>query len=81
MTTTAARVIGSGTIRDTARFRALLGETLGISPHSVHALVLGDHCYSYVLVWSSADLGGVPLEEVATRMGARLTAEANPTDR
>ena len=69
----AGRVIGSGTILDTARFRALLGEHLGISPHSVHAHVLGEHGDSEVLVWSSADVGGVPLADVAERMGAPLT--------
>jgi L-lactate dehydrogenase len=37
------RVIGSGTILDTARFRALLGEHLGVAPPSVHAYVLGEH--------------------------------------
>jgi L-lactate dehydrogenase len=69
----ASRVIGSGTILDTARFRTLLGEHLGISPQSVHAHVLGEHGDSEVLVWSSADVGGVPLEEVALRMGVPLT--------
>ena len=53
-----ARVIGSGTILDTARFRALLGERLGVSPHSVHAYVLGEHGDSEVLAWSSARVGG-----------------------
>jgi len=70
----ASRVIGSGTILDTARFRALLGEHLGISPHSVHAHVLGEHGDSEVLVWSSADVGGVPLADVALRMGVPFTA-------
>jgi L-lactate dehydrogenase len=73
--TPAAKVIGSGTILDTARFRALLGEHLGISPQSVHAHVLGEHGDSEVLVWSSADVGGVPLEEAARRMGVPVTAE------
>lgn len=61
------RVIGSGTILDTARFRALLGEHLGVSPHSVHAYVLGEHGDSEVLVWSGARVGGVPLEAFAGR--------------
>jgi L-lactate dehydrogenase len=72
----ASRVIGSGTILDTARFRALLGEHLRISPQSVHAHVLGEHGDSEVLVWSSADVGGVPLDEAAVRMGTPLTPEA-----
>ncbi|AEB11000.1 L-lactate dehydrogenase [Marinithermus hydrothermalis] len=67
------RVIGSGTILDTARFRALLGEFLGVAPHSVHAYVLGEHGDSEVLVWSSALVGGVPLEAFARQTGRVLT--------
>jgi L-lactate dehydrogenase len=68
-----ARVIGSGTILDTARFRALLGEHLDISPQSVHAYVVGEHGDSEVLVWSSAKVGGVPLSELSS---GHLTAQA-----
>lgn len=60
-----ARVIGSGTILDTARFRTLLGDHLGVAPQSVHAYVLGEHGDSEVLVWSSAQVGGVPLNVFA----------------
>jgi L-lactate dehydrogenase len=63
------RVIGSGTILDTARFRALLAEHLGIAPHSVHAYVLGEHGDSEVLAWSSARVGGIPIDEFATQLG------------
>jgi L-lactate dehydrogenase len=59
------RVIGSGTILDTARFRALLGEHLAISPQSIHAYVVGEHGDSEVLIWSSVTVGGVPLHEFA----------------
>jgi len=59
------RVIGSGTILDTARFRALLGQHLGIAPTSVHAYVLGEHGDSEVLAWSSVRVGGVPLDAFA----------------
>jgi L-lactate dehydrogenase len=69
------RVIGSGTILDTARFRTLLGEQLGVAPQSVHAYVLGEHGDSEVLVWSSAKVGGVPLEDFATQRGLKLDAE------
>ena len=55
------RVVGSGTVLDTARFRALLGEHLGVSPQSVHAYVLGEHGDSEVLAWSGARVAGVPL--------------------
>jgi L-lactate dehydrogenase len=62
------RVIGSGTILDTARFRSLLGEYLGVASVSVHAYVLGEHGDSEVLVWSSADVGGVPVSDFAEQM-------------
>ena len=48
------RVIGSGTVLDTARFRALLAEQLAVTPRSVHAHVVGEHGDSEVLLWSSA---------------------------
>ena len=51
------RVIGSGTILDTARFRWLLGRHLGIAPGSVHAYVLGEHGDSEVLAWSARGPG------------------------
>jgi L-lactate dehydrogenase len=70
-----ARVIGSGTILDTARFRALLGEHLGVSPQSVHAYVLGEHGDSEVLVWSSAKVGGVLVDEFCGQIGCVLTKE------
>jgi L-lactate dehydrogenase len=68
------RIIGSGTILDTARFRALLGEHLGVAPLSIHAYVLGEHGDSEVLVWSSAKIGGVPLLDFAVQR-ARPFAE------
>ena len=70
------RVIGSGTILDTARFRALLGDYLGVAPASVHGYVLGEHGDSEVLVWSSATVGGVPLADFAGQTGRALTADA-----
>lgn len=71
-----ARIIGSGTILDTARFRALLGEYLDIAPMSVHGYVLGEHGDSEVLVWSSARVGGVLLADFAGQTGRTLTDEA-----
>jgi L-lactate dehydrogenase len=69
------RVIGSGTILDTARFRALLGEHLDVSPRSIHAYVLGEHGDSEVLVWSSAMVGGIPLLEFAEQVGRPVMKE------
>jgi len=66
------RVIGSGTILDTARFRTLLGQHLGVASRSVHAYVLGEHGDSEVLVWSSARVGGVPLFDFAHQVGCPI---------
>jgi L-lactate dehydrogenase len=57
------RVIGSGTILDTARFRYLLGENFGVAPHSVHASIIGEHGDTEVAVWSSANIAGIPLKD------------------
>jgi L-lactate dehydrogenase len=67
------KVIGSGTILDTARFRALLGEHLGVSPSSIHGYVLGEHGESEVLAWSSVKVGGVALGDFAQQIGQDLT--------
>ncbi len=69
------RIIGSGTILDTARFRALLGEHLGVAPLSVHAYALGEHGDSEVLAWSSADVGGVPIGNYASQVDLPITEE------
>lgn len=69
------RVIGSGTILDTARFRWLLGRHLGIAPGSVHGYVLGEHGDSEVLAWSNARAGSVPLASFAAQVGAPITED------
>ncbi|MDW6021010.1 L-lactate dehydrogenase [Mesorhizobium sp. BAC0120] len=69
----ARRVIGSGTILDTARFRSLLGAHLNVSPRSVHAYVLGEHGDSQVLAWSCARVGSVPLAGFGAQVGAPIT--------
>ncbi|MCO5733607.1 L-lactate dehydrogenase [Rhizobium sp. SSA_523] len=66
------RVIGSGTILDTARFRSLLGRHLGISAQSVHAYVLGEHGDSEVLAWSNALAGSVRINAFADQVGRPL---------
>lgn len=68
------RVIGSGTILDTARFRSLLAERLAVTPKSVHAHVAGEHGDSEVLLWSGATVAGVPVERFAQQTGRPLTA-------
>ena len=55
------RVIGTGTLLDSARFRALLGQHYGVDPRSVHAYILGEHGDSEVPIWSNADIGSQPI--------------------
>ncbi|WP_062108850.1 L-lactate dehydrogenase [Bacillus niameyensis] len=57
------RVIGSGTILDTARFRYMLGDYFAVSPNNVHAYIIGEHGDSELPVFSSADIGGVPIHK------------------
>lgn len=56
-----ARVVGTGTMLDTARLRQVLGRVLQLAPHSVHAQVVGEHGDSEVVLWSGVRVGGVPL--------------------
>ena len=56
-----SRVIGSGTTLDTARFRALLGQHMGVDPAHIHGYVIGEHGDSEVLAWSVTTVGAVPL--------------------
>ncbi len=57
------RVIGSGTILDTARFRYLLSDYFGVDPRSVHAYIIGEHGDSEVPVWSLANIAGMRLKD------------------
>jgi L-lactate dehydrogenase len=66
------RVIGSGTILDSARFRTLLAAQLGISPAYIDARVLGEHGDSEVLHWSGAVAGDLPVADAARQMGHEL---------
>lgn len=55
------RVIGSGTVLDTARLKYLLGQHLNVDSRSVHAYIIGEHGDSELAVWSSANVSGVEL--------------------
>lgn len=63
------RVFGSGTILDTARLRAMLGAHYDVDPRSVHAYIIGEHGDSELPLWSSANIGGVPLEHFSGPSG------------
>ncbi|MDB5439374.1 MAG: lactate dehydrogenase, partial [Caulobacteraceae bacterium] len=59
----AARVIGTGTLLDTSRLQQTLGERLNLAPHSIEALVLGEHGDSEVAALSAVRIGGVSLAQ------------------
>lgn len=66
------RVIGSGTVLDTARFRHLLSQHFGVAPQNVHAYIVGEHGDSEVALWSSAQVGNVPLDRLELAGRTRL---------
>lgn len=67
------RVFGTGTMLDTARFRALLSQELGVDSAHVHTYVLGEHGDSEVLAWSLTSVGGLPLNVFLERANYDLT--------
>ena len=69
------RVFGSGTILDTARFRYMLSEHLGVDPRSVHAYIIGEHGDSEVPVWSLANVAGMRLPTFCQENGIPLSTE------
>lgn len=57
------RIIGSGTILDTARLRARVAEYYDVNQKNVHAYVLGEHGDSAFVPWSIANISNVPIED------------------
>jgi L-lactate dehydrogenase len=72
----AGRVIGSGTILDTARFRYLLSQFYGVDARSVHAYIIGEHGDSEVPVWSLANIAGMRLPDFCAAHGMGCEDEA-----
>lgn len=72
------RVLGSGTVLDSARLRDLIARYLGVASQSVHAWIAGEHGDSEFPLWSSATVGSVPVGKFAMPDGARLD---EPTER
>jgi L-lactate dehydrogenase len=67
------RVFGSGTVLDSSRFRFLIARRLRVSVQNVHAYIAGEHGDSEIPLWSSADVGNVPLHEWAVSGHGKLT--------
>ena len=63
------RVIGSGTVLDTARLKYRLGEHLSVDSRSVHAFIVGEHGDSEIAVFSSANVSGIPLNRFCEMRG------------
>ena len=70
------KVFGSGTVLDTARFKYLLGEHLGVDNRSVHAFIIGEHGDSEIAAWSSASVSGIPIDSFCEMRGHFAHEEA-----
>lgn len=63
------RVLGSGTVLDTARLKYALGEHLGVDSRSVHSFIIGEHGDSEIVAWSSTNVSGIPLNDFCEMRG------------
>lgn len=71
------RVVGTGTMLDTARLKQVVGLALTVDPHSVHAHVVGEHGDSEVVLWSTARIAGIALRDWRGWMPERESALAD----
>jgi L-lactate dehydrogenase len=68
------RVIGSGTVLDSSRFRYLVAKHCGVAVQNVHAYIAGEHGDSEIPLWSSASIGSIPLSQWSVEGHGRLAA-------
>lgn len=73
------RIVGSGTVLDTVRFKYMLSEHCRVDARNVHAYILGEHGDSEVAAWSMVHIGGVPLRDYCRKCG-RCNAEESFED-
>jgi len=66
-----SRVIGSGTVLDSSRFKYLLSEFFDVYVGSIHAYILGEHGDSEFAAWSMANISGVQLDEYSKQLGIK----------
>ncbi|GKX66785.1 L-lactate dehydrogenase [Inconstantimicrobium mannanitabidum] len=64
----AERVIGSGTVLDTSRFKYELGEHFDIDPRNIHSYIIGEHGDSEIAAWSLTSIAGMSAEEYSTKV-------------
>ena len=63
------RVIGSGTVLDTARLKTQLSEHLQVDSKSIHAFIIGEHGDSEIAAWSSSNVSGISLDDFCEMRG------------
>ena len=68
-----SRVIGSGTVLDTARLKYLVGNRLGVDSRNVHSFIIGEHGDSELAVWSSANVSGIDLTDYCRIEGTNIS--------
>lgn len=71
------RVIGSGTVLDSSRFRYLVAKHCGVAVQNVHAYIAGEHGDSEIPLWSSATIGSIPLSQWSVEGHGTLTTAAD----
>ena len=75
----ASRVIGTGTMLDSARLRVILSRSLSVSPQSVNAYVLGEHGDSSIVAWQSATIGAIGINDFCKQTKTPLTQNTRAT--
>jgi L-lactate dehydrogenase len=68
-----SRVLGSGTVLDSSRFRFLIAKRLNVAVQNVHAFIAGEHGDSEIPLWSSASIANIPLHEWAVAHHGKLS--------
>ncbi|MFQ6739437.1 MAG: lactate/malate family dehydrogenase [Alphaproteobacteria bacterium] len=75
----ADRIIGTGTMLDSARLRTILSRHLCVSPQSINAYVLGEHGDSSIINWSSITIGSIALNDFCRQVKIPISASARKT--
>lgn len=69
------RVIGSGTVLDTARFQSILADKFNVDARNIHANIIGEHGDSEIATWSLATIAGLTVEQYCSNMGIEFDQE------
>ena len=70
------QIFGSGTVLDTSRLRYLISQETGVSAKSIHAMIAGEHGDSEVALWSSAEIGNIPVNDWGVTLSGRMFDDA-----